>query len=255
MISQIVSAAGRKMVADQGPYPLYSTGDWQRGSTDDFLRLFNYTTGDPVSRTTKTVQTVQRTSKLRDTNVATKGKMAAQEGMLITSIRLKLIELQAALVTGAVTYAGQQPAVQLFNMEYADLQLMLRLYISNKPYEESAIQWYAAGYGAYATMAGTAGTVTSIATNGFPSHDAARYVPQPHIILPDEKYHVDILNTLGAAVNWQAASGGTESATQIRFRCHLDGTKVRDVGVLGDNPAPDAVYEKPIISPYNVQAG
>jgi len=259
MISEIVTKAGSKYVADQGPYPLFSVLDWQRGATDTSVRLFNYTMGQRVSRTAKTVAAPVRQATIRDTNVQTAGKMAAQEGMLVTSVRNEMTEAQVAVGStdgdASETYLIQQPAMDLRNLILASRLMSLELWISKKPYERHSPLWYAAGYGALAAIAtGTDSASIYVGNNGVPSHDAARYVPTPYVILPSEEYWCDLRNPTGRAINWFVPTGGTVSSTQVRFKITLDGQRVRDVGVLGSKGVPAKIFERPVVTPYNMRA-
>lgn len=235
-ISELVLPDGKTIrVEDDGDYPLYSTADLQTGATDPIINLFSYTQGQEVSRTRQTTAAVPRTAQIRDTNVESAQRMGEDEGMTVVSMRCEVLEHQCDTTNGddAETFLGREPAVLDTNLNRLGLWTVLRLKISgDKDYEVHSPLWFAAGYGAYTMLAGTAGAVAAVATNGMPQHPAARFIRVPHVIAPAEQYKAVIENPDGKVLTWLPPSGAGTTDTQLRVRVTLEGMRKRAVGAM-----------------------
>lgn len=237
-ISELVTPGGEvTRVEDDGDYPLFCVADLQTGATDPQVILFNYTRGQDVARTRQTAAALPRTAQIRDTNVESPQRMGEDEGMTIVSMRCEVLEHQCQTAAGTgdttETFLGQEPGVLGVNLDRLGLWTVLRLQISGeKDYEVHSPLWFAAGYGAYHTFAGTAAAITSVAVNGMPQHPAARFVRVPHTIAPGEQYRVVLENPDGKTMVWLPPTGQGTTDTQLRLRVTLEGMRKRAVGAM-----------------------
>lgn len=220
--------------------PLFSTGDFGSGFTQQETDLFGYVVGDQVPAVNDGVAiTARRTATEMDTNVQTPGAMASTEEMLVYAIKIEYFNLDlsnaADFTTGAASIAGQ-PMPSIVQLAQFARYCTLRLYISQKIYAEAGLGYFNTGFG----PAGTATTRTadatgrSYATMGVSGAHAVRSYVVPHHIGGQEKYRVSICNFSGGGATWAiteiAPNEAADDASQVmRMRVYLEGLRKRPV--------------------------
>jgi len=219
--------------------PLFSTGDFMSGFTQQETDLFGYVVGDQVPAVSGAAITTRRTATEMDTNVQTPGAMASTEEMLVYAIKVEYFNLDtsdpANLTTAAASIAGQ-PMPSIVQLAQFARYCSLRLYISQKIYAEAGLGYFNTGFG----PAGTATTRTTDATGrtyagmGVSGAHAVRSYVVPHHIGGQEKYRVSVCNFSGGAVTWAitevAPNEAADDESQVmRLRIYLEGLRKRPV--------------------------
>jgi hypothetical protein len=234
-ISRIILPNGKTYdMEDEGDYYIYSTADFQSGSTESEVVLFQYVEGGPVARTQATSAAPERNATHRDTNIGMPGAMGDDEAMSIFSMRVHVEEATIAneLAGGsdmAETFVGFQPMTTAQNAARANRWLVCELRImGDKAYERHRIGFFNSGWGVWTYI--TAAATRSVANFGEPSHAGARRIAIPHLIPPTETYEVGIRNTDGKTMNWVDQTQVEQTNIQLRFNVTLLGPRMRQVG-------------------------
>lgn len=232
-ITKLVLSDGTEVAfTDWTDRMIYSTGDMLSGFTDQELRLFNYSDGDPVQATSNI--TTKRTATEQDTNLASAGEMDATEEFLVYSIQNEVYEFVGG--ASGITSEGTRPGAPMPTASVVALmhwRLTMALEVSQKFFPHASFGYFLAGFGP--NVASTL-TQATLATNGQPGQHARFDQSVPIHIAGTEKFNVVIQN-VGAgvaggtgAVNFTDDSGVVQATIYVTTRVNLRGLHKRPMG-------------------------
>jgi len=225
-ITKVRLADGRQVgIVDWTWRPQYSTVDTLSGWTDQEIRAFQYSEGDPIAITSN--MTVQEIATLKHTNIASPAEMDALEEMLVYAICTEvyyLLEEQEI----SPTEAGM-PVPFPWNIKQLHERCIMELEISQKAYQQASLGWFAPGFGVTGFSASADGD-RSYGENSVPSREAVDMYPVPTHIGGTEKFAVILHNPDGTALNYYTAAGEEDAGAVHRLRINLMGLHKRPTG-------------------------
>lgn len=198
--------------------PLYSSADFLQGFTDQEIDYFQYTDGDPVSKTSNI--TTARQSTTRDTNMATPGSNASTEEMLVYSVQPEIFEYKLTTPAEGEGYDAStfhfadvnQPQPSRRRLAVLQEALILILEVTQKWTLQAGFGTFNSGFGvnSYSPLQVNAGFVfqapsgalamRTAATQGLPGQTAVRSLVIPVHIGGQEKWRLHLDNFRGTAV-------------------------------------------------------
>lgn len=227
-ITKVRLADGREVgVIDWSWRPIYSVIDTLSGWTEDELRAFSYSEGQPVMTTTNLAAS-RENATLRHTNLKSPGEMDSLEEFLVYAMCVEVYEMNN---TNDVIVSDQvgQPSPQPNNVAHLHERCILELEISQKEYQQASLGWFAAGFGVSGFGSDDAND-RLYSTNGAPSRDAVDMMPVPQHIGGTEKFAAVLKNPGGATITYRDQDGSSNAALVERFRINLMGLHKRPTG-------------------------
>ena len=225
-------------MTDWSSRPLYSTLDLLTGFTDEELRTFSYSHGDPVSASGNMPAGALRTASLRDTNISGRSEMDSTEEFLVYAIKVEFHKFTRNTGTNVfdVSAVGEPipngPLISLLHN-----RLVLELEASDKAFPQAGLGWFPTGFGPVLAVATpNAGALRTYANSGLQTHEAADIMAIPCHIGGTEDYSVLIHNPPNGpdqagtgVVNFPDESGGTNTDAVAQLRIYLCGLQKRAV--------------------------
>jgi hypothetical protein len=190
-ITKLVLQDGREVAfTDWTDRMLYSTADLLSGWSDQEIRLFVYSDGDPVQASSNI--TTKRTATEMDTNLASAGEMDATEEFLCYSIQNELYQVVGTAdgITSEISRPGS-PMPNAGVMAVMHMRCTVALEVSQKFFPHASFGYFVAGFGP--NVVSTA-TQTSLATNGQPGQHARFDQSVPIHIQGCEKFALVLQN-------------------------------------------------------------
>lgn len=226
-ITKVRLADGRQVgIVDWTWRPQYSTIDTLSAWTDQELRAFQYSEGDPIEVSSN--MTVQETATLKHTNIASPAEMDALEEMLVYGICTEVYFLAENQSTIDPDEAAM-PIPFPWNIKQLQERCILELEISQKAYQQASVGWFAPGFGV--TGFGVdQNNNRMMGENSVPSREAVDMFPVPTHIGGTEKFAVILHNPEGTAVNYYDATANVDADAVHRLRINLMGLHKRPTG-------------------------
>lgn len=226
-ITKIRMADGRQVgIVDWAWRPQYSVIDTLSGWTDNELRAFQYSQGDPI--TISSNMSAQESATLTHTNITSPAEMDALEEFLVYAMCVEvywLTEVNASSITDAE--AGQ-PIPFPNNIARLQRACIVELEVSDKDYQQASFGWFPPGFGVYGFGGPDAGRM--YAQNGTPSREAVDLFPVPTHIGGTEKFAVILHNADGTAITYRTEAGAEDADGVHRLRFNLMGLHKRPTG-------------------------
>jgi len=226
-ITKVRLADGREVgIIDWTWRPQYSTVDTLSGWTDDELRAFQYSEGDPIARSSN--MTIVENATLKHTNIASPAEMDATEEMLVYAICTEVYFLFEDNNNSVIddSQAGQ-PIPLPNNIARLMERCIVELEISEKAYQQASLGWFPPGFG---PMTAGSSDTRQYGQHSVASREAVDMFPVPTHIGGTEKFAVILHNPNGTAITYRTEAGAEDADAVHRLRFNLMGLHKRPTG-------------------------
>jgi hypothetical protein len=227
-ITKVRLADGTEVaLTDWSSRPIYSTVDLLSGFIDEEIRAFSYIESEQVAASQNLITAGgTRNATQTDTNIDSKGELAATEEYLVYAIQVEMHQFDFATPDFNITAPGL-PCPTGPVVCQAQQRLVLELEVSEKAFPQAGLGWFSTGFGPQIVSTDAAVTHRTYANNGRPTREAVYEQPIPVHLGGTEDYSVIIHNSGGGAVNFTDDAGVVQAAIALRMRIYLCGLHKR----------------------------